>query len=88
MSPGSFEYWALIAAIIGMAVIGGLRAFTVFMMRERALQDVTLAADKLRREYDRRVRDMLNDSEVQDEGSVSIAAAQEAMEKAERRAAA
>lgn len=88
MAPSlPIELWIVIAGIIAVTALGALRSLSAMINHECAVQDVTLAAEKLRREYDRRVKEMLRESEVQDEGAVSMATAKEAMEAAERKAA-
>ncbi|MGD9691688.1 MAG: hypothetical protein AB7G17_02480 [Phycisphaerales bacterium] len=87
MQPSiSLELWIIIAGIIAVAALGALRALSALINYECALQDVALAADKLRKEYDRRVKEMLEDADVTDEGAVSLEAAQEAMERAKKAA--
>ncbi len=77
------EFWFVIAAITACAVLGSLRALSALLNYEVNLQDVTAEGERLRREYDRRMKEMLKDSEVLDEGEASLPIAQEAMEHAQ-----
>lgn len=76
------EFWLIVAGIIAFAAIGSLRSLTACLNHEIALQDIHARAERLRREYDQRMKEILKDSEVRDEGEVSLPVAKEAMELA------
>lgn len=87
--PGlPLEFWLIVAGIIGFAAIGSLRSLSAYVNHQTTLQDVTAQAERLRREYDRRLKDTLKDDEVLDEGEALPAIAQEALEIATHQAAA